>query len=248
MAKQEGLSEGMMQDFWLAFLDPRNLFAHASYILLITSMMMRSMRLLRILALGSGLAAMAHFIFQTRDFASLAWEIGFVSANLFQLGLLWVRARSDAFDHDAITLTRDVLRLSDPGAQRAVLAHVTWSQVEEGTLLIEYGDPAPPLIYVASGAASIERGETIIGVCGEGDFLGEMSLVSGGGASATVRAGTAMRLATFDRAALERLMQTSPEIAAGFTGAVGRGLAVKIDRMNDMIRGTSPQTPLSQPA
>ena len=228
-----------VQEFWQELFDPRNLFAHASYILLISSMMMSSIRLLRVLALGSGFAAIAHFIFQTEDYASLAWEIAFVAANLFQLTLLSLRSRWESLDSDSMKLTRDVLKLSDPAGRRAVLSLIQWSEAAEGSVLIEYGETAPPLFYIASGAASIERDGAIVGVCGEGDFIGEMSLISGGAASATVRAANTMRLAYFDRAGLERLMMKSPEIAAGFKGAIGRGMAGKIARMNDLIRQPS---------
>lgn len=228
-----------MQEFWQELFDPRNLFAHTSYVLLISSMMMSSIRLLRVLALGSGFAAIAHFVFQTEDYASLAWEIAFVGANLLQLTLLSLRSRWDSVNPDSIKLTRDVLKLTDPDKRRAVLSHVRWSEAVEGNVLIDRGDTAPPLIFIASGAASIERDGAIVGVCGEGDFLGEMSLITGGAASATVRAANGMRLAYFDRAGLERVMEKSPEIAAGFKGAIGRGMAGKIARMNELVRQSS---------
>lgn len=225
-----------MQDFWQELIDPRNLFAHASYALLIASMMMSSMRQLRLLALGSGVAAIGHFTLQTQDYASLTWEVAFVAANLFQFSLLWARGHFETLDRDADHLTRKTLKLLDPESRRAVLSLVKWTDAGEGSVLMDYGDPSPPLIYIAAGAASIERDNAIVGVCGEGDFLGEMSLMSGGAASASVRAANTMRLAYFDRAGLESLMDKTPQIAAGFKGAIGRGMAEKIDRMNEAAR------------
>lgn len=60
-----------MQDVLRDLADPANGFAHLSYIFLIAAMLMTSLRWLRVLALASGIAAMAHFTFQTQDNASL---------------------------------------------------------------------------------------------------------------------------------------------------------------------------------
>ena len=213
--------------------DPDNLFAHLSYIFLITSMMMRRIRDLRILALLSGLAAMAHYVLRTQDNASLVWEAIFVLANAAQLVLLLYRSRRSTMLPEERALMQDVLRVEEPAQQRRLLDLVSWRDVAVGEVLMRQGEAHPPLIYIASGAAGIEADGRLVGVCGAGDFLGEMSLVTGEAASATVAVTNPMRVARFDRDALSRLSSAMPELARAFDHALNRGLAAKILRMNE---------------
>ena len=220
--------QALIQDI----LDPGNIFAHLSYIFLITSMLMTSLRKLRVLALMSGLAAMAHFIFRTEDTASLVWEIAFVLANGIQLSILIYRSRTGDVSPEEQALLQHVLKVQDPINQRRMLGLLRWRDVAVGEVLIRQGQANPPLAYVASGAASIEHDGQMVGVCGEGDFLGEMSLISGDRATATVVVTNTMRIAVFDRDALAQLMRSSPDIGNALDAALNRGLAAKVLRMN----------------
>lgn len=215
--------------------DPDNIFAHLSYIFLITSMLMRSLRNLRILALLSGLAAMAHFIFRTSDNASLVWETAFVLANGIQLALLTFRSRKGLMGNEERELIEQVLQVEEPAYQRRLLDLMQWRDIEVGEVLMSQGQAEPPLLYIASGAASIEHDGNLVGVCGPGDFVGEMSLMTGERASATVRVTNLIRAASFDRDALMRLSGGLPELARAFDHALNRGLAAKILRMNKAV-------------
>jgi CRP-like cAMP-binding protein len=221
-----------MGDLLTELADPDNIFAHFSYVFLITSMLMRNLRNLRILALLSGLSAMAHFTFQTDDDASFVWEVMFVTANATQLILLLYRSRRGLMGSEERELMETVLRVEEPAQQRRLLDLITWRDVAVGEVLMSQGQKNPPLIYIASGAAGIAHDGQLVGVCGPGDFLGEMSLLTGEHASATVSVTNPMRIAVFDRDALARLSTGIPELARAFDHALNRGLAAKILRMN----------------
>ena len=221
-----------MYEIWRDLADPGNLFAHLSYVFLISSMMMTSLRNLRLLALCSGLAAMAHFTFRTSDNASLVWEAMFVLANAVQLALLLYRSRSGYFRSEEVELMSKVLEVEEPAHQRRLLDVIEWRDVPVGEVLMRQGQAEPPLVYVASGAGAIEVDGKIVGVCGAGDFLGEMSMITGERASASVSVTNAMRIARFDRAALAQLSGALPELSRAFERALNRGLAAKVLRMN----------------
>ena len=218
-------------------LDPGNVFAHLSYIFLITSMMMTSLRWLRILALGSGLAAILHFTLQTSDNASLFWVALFVIANGSQLAILLFRSRLSVMHKEERELLEKILEIEEPASQRRLLGLIEWADVEVDTLLMEQGQANPPLIYVASGAAAIEHDGAIVGVCGSGDFLGEMSILTGERASASVRVTNTMRIARFDRNGLAQMTRALPEIDRALSAALNRGLAAKVIRMNAAVSG-----------
>lgn len=107
-----------MASFIRELAEARNIYAHAAYLLLISSMMMTSLRRLRFLALGSGIAAMLRFTLRTRDNASLVWEALFVMANAGQLLILLYRSRLHNLLPEEHDLLDQVLRVHDPVARR----------------------------------------------------------------------------------------------------------------------------------
>jgi CRP-like cAMP-binding protein len=109
---------------------------------------------------------------------------------------------------------------------------MSWADIGAGERLIEQGQVNPPLIYIASGRAAIERDGTTLSECGAGEFLGEMSHISGGRASASVTVTQNMRIARMDRDALAQLALGLPEIGKALDSAFNRSLAVKVLRMN----------------
>lgn len=206
--------------------------------LLVAAMLMNSLRTLRMLALAAGLSAVLYFALSGHAGSTLIWASLFVLANGVQLARLLIGSRLSKMRPEERELLQDILRVDDPAHQRRLLGLLAWRDAPVGEVLIKQGQPHPPLIYVASGAAAIELDGRIVGVCGEGDFLGDMSIATGEPASAAVVVTNPMRIARIDRAALAQLAQAAPEVGAAFDGALNRGLAAKILRMNQAAAGT----------
>lgn len=200
--------------------------------LLIVAMALSSLRWLRIVALASGVAALVYFGIVRPNTAMLGLSALFILANGGQLAGMIVRARNWTLSDEERELLEHVLEVQDPEQQRHLLDVVEWIDVGEGEVLMRQGDTAPPLIYVASGAGSIEVDGTMVGVCGPEDFLGEMSLAMGEPASATVTITNEARIARFDRDGLSQLTSNIPDLGKAFDHAINRGLAAKIVRMN----------------
>ncbi|MES2698284.1 MAG: cyclic nucleotide-binding domain-containing protein [Pseudomonadota bacterium] len=135
-------------------------------------------------------------------------------------------------------LIAEVLAIEEPAKQRRLREVITWRDADTGEVLMRQGQKAPPLIYVATGQMEIEHEGLPVSSCGPDDFLGEMSLVTGEGASATVKVSLPARIAVFDRAGLLRLMDAMPELARAFDHRLNIGLVDKIQRMNRAMNTT----------
>ena len=128
------------------------------------------------------------------------------------------------------------MRVNEPGQQRHLRDLIEWRDIAAGDALVTQGQARPPLIYVARGRADILVDEKRVGQCTNGDFLGEMALISGQTATATVRAAEPMRMARFDRDALAQLARTAPEVGRALDSALNRSLAAKVVRMNEVAK------------
>lgn len=226
-----------MDSFFASLTDPATAFAHVALILLLAASMFTSMRMVRIAALAAGVAALVHVFGMQGGGGFGFWIVLLVIANAVQLAILIGGSRLGNFHSEERQLLEHVLQVEDPGRQRRLLDLLEWRDTEIGDVLIREGQAMPPLIYIASGAASVEHDDRIVGVCGAGDFIGDMSIVSGEKASATVTVTNRMRIAVFDRDALVQLSRSTPEIRSAFNAALNRGLAAKVLRMNEMASG-----------
>lgn len=212
--------------------DPGMALANLAALLLVAAMLASSMRRLRLFALAGGLAALLHLLLAGQFDTTTFWVVAFLLANAVQLAVLLYRSRTGDMRSDERELLEHVLRVEDPANQRRMLGLLRWKDADAGDVLIRQGQVTPPLVYLASGSAVVQVDGEDVGVCREGDFLGEMSLVAGERATASVVVTERMRLAVFDRDALAQLTRSAPEIGHAIDGALNRGLAAKVVRMN----------------
>jgi len=191
-----------------------------------------SMRNIRVMMFGAGFFALLYFAFVDWNLAGVGLAASLVFVSGFRLATLLQRVRSGSIlDHER-ELFAEIMQVEDPVNQRRLRDVLQWQDISSGEVLMQQGDRVPPLIYIAHGTARITHDDAVVGNCGPGDFLGEMSIVSGEQASATVIAGEPMRIANFDREALAEMVRHVPELGKAIDGALNRSLAAKVLRMN----------------
>ncbi|WP_370188848.1 Crp/Fnr family transcriptional regulator [Qipengyuania sp.] len=209
-----------------------SILAYGAALLAVVAMAATTIRHLRYAMLVAGLGALGHFALT----GQVGWAVValvFAAVNAVQISVLRRRARRGSMLEEESSLFGRLLGVEDPGRQQHLRDLMTWLDVEEGEVLMRQDQPDPPLIYVARGGVRVECDGRIVGTCGPEEFLGEMSLVSGQTASATVIVAERSRVATFDRDALAHYARAVPEVDTALTHALNRGLAAKVRRMNE---------------
>jgi cAMP-dependent protein kinase regulator len=104
----------------------------------------------------------------------------------------------------------------------SLLTSVTPLRFSSGQTVVREGEAGDSLFLVLQGSLRVstrgEGGQDIaLAVLGAGDFLGEVSLLTNRPRTATVTALTDAELLRLDRAAVERLRKTHPQIEASLT-------------------------------
>ncbi len=82
--------------------------------------------------------------------------------------------------------------------------------VSEGKHLVDEGDYAYEFMAIEEGTADVVRGGETLAQLGEGDFFGEVGLLSDDRRNATVIATAPMRLLTLDQWDMRRLEKAIP--------------------------------------
>jgi len=211
------------------------LIGHISYLLLVISMMMRTMLWLRIIAISAGVTSFAYGFFWLNDPVTVFWEAVFVLTNVVQLLVIVYENRSADFTEEEQIIITTMTKGLDRRHQRRLLRYGQWKEAEPGSVLIEEGQVVPHLLLLTRGAVKVERGGRIIGVCGEGDFLGEISFMNNIGATATVTVANEVRYFAFEREALAGFLNKDPELKHAVEASFNRNLTGKLGRTNQTV-------------
>ena len=197
---------------------------------------MSSMRWLRIFAMASGITGFVYYGLLVSDNISATWEFIFTMVNAIQLAIMLLAGRRKAMDEDEKLFIETVMPVLDGNLRTRMLKLARWETRQPDDILVEEGQASPQLVFIARGAASVEKAGSIVGVCGPGDFLGEMGFLTGRPASATVRVANEIRCCTYDAATLKVLAQKNPGIRQALEFSFNRNLVGKLERMNETSR------------
>lgn len=223
--------ESFFIEFWSDFSRPENLVGHFAYTLLIISMLMRNMNWLRFFAILAG-SISAIFYWTLGDFVSMFWETLFALVNLGQYVILQIENRRGKFSEEEEMFIKSCLSGVERAQARKLVRLGAWTEVQEGVQLIEEDTCPEHLKFVIEGEASVLRGGRQIGFVKKGDFLGEMSYLTGQKASASVFTTQATRFLSFDRKILREHLERNPEVRHALESSFNRNLVDKLAKTN----------------
>jgi CRP-like cAMP-binding protein len=208
------------------------LVGHTSYLLLVVSMLMRTMFWLRIFVIASAFVAITYDAVWLKDPVGVFWETTLVLVNIVQIFLLWRADRVARFTEEEGFFIRTRLRGLSDGQARRLMDAGEWADLADGAILTEQGKAPAHLVFVASGRVGIHVDARRVAECGPGAFVGEMSLIDEGTASATARAEGAARVWRIATGRLEALRQSRPEQTAALDAAIARDIRAKLVALN----------------
>ncbi|HZY67209.1 MAG TPA: cyclic nucleotide-binding domain-containing protein [Devosia sp.] len=221
--------------------DPVILFGHFTYLLLIVSMLMRRMVWLRTLAIASGLAKIIYRGFFMVDPVSVVWEAIFVAVNVGQLIVLWYYERYHTFPEDQRHFVSTMPAGVEKRSLRKLLKLASVREIPAGMLLTTAGEAVKELIFVTKGVALVERDGTPFAACEAGDYVGEMSFLTGKPASATARAFKPMRVLVFPQDKLKAAVAKEPGIRRALESSLNLNLVGKLVRSNEPSVTSGPE-------
>jgi hypothetical protein len=141
---------------------------------------------LRVLMALAALAGLARALFWTGDMVAALWMGLLLATCLILLGRnLWERRNIRFSDDEKKMIESLVAGLSQSGA-RHLIDQGLWLTGRKGDVLTREGEPVDHLYYLADGEARVMSMGRQVGTCRAGDLIGELTVLSGETASATV--------------------------------------------------------------
>lgn len=229
-----------MQPLIESLLTPGAFLGHGSYALLVLSMMMRNIVWLRVIALAAGMIGIAYDVFVLADPVSTGWDALFVLANAYQLLYLAWQARKVQFNDEEFEFCQNALPLVPPTLARQFINVGEWRDLPAGTELTGQGQPVLQLTYVSSGTVDVIVHHHHIASCVNGDFIGELGILSGKPATATTVTSSPVRALIFDRDKLLQHLRHEPDLKLALQAAFKENLRNKLTLANEQtlaVRG-----------
>lgn len=213
------------------------LLGHAAYVLLVTSMLMRTLLWLRLFVIASALLAVAYAGFILNDPVSVFWESCLVLVNVTQLVVThWRSLRARFTEAEAAFVAQHLPGLTR-GDARALIDRGRWEDLEAGARLAVEGQPVDHLSYIAEGSVEVLVEGRRVASCGPGDFIGEMTALTGLPATATAVAAGPVTIWRIEATALREMTRRHDVLSREVEAAFARAYRDKIMAMNKTMLG-----------
>ena len=173
-------------------LTPRMLVLELGYALLIVAVLMPRPHQIRLAVGAAALAGLGHAIW-IRDRVSLVWMAILLAACLVMLVRRFWGNRSVRFTAEEQAMLDRLFTELPRSRARHLIDQGLWLSGREGDVLTREGEPVDHLYYLAEGEARVVSMGSQVGTCRPGDLIGELTVLSGEKASATVTLNTPAR-------------------------------------------------------
>lgn len=223
--------------------------AHIGYLLFAVSLFLTNIFWLRILLIVSLVFQIIYFAMAGGSlYTGIGWNVVFILINAYRLMAL-VQAR-----RVLAKATRG--QLLGAGADEAVIDAANSlddTQIEElirlgevydlapGAPLTTEGEPVDWFYFITAGHAVVIAGGVEVARIHPGEFVGEVSFLTGIVASATVRASDRLSVIALDREKLSRACAEDARLSAAVHQVIGNALARKLVAANQRRTASVPQ-------
>ena len=206
---------------------------HIGYSLMLGGLLARDILVLRSLLLGAQ-TILAIYAVSIAVPAIAAWNVLFAAINVVWIGLI-VRERRASH----VPLELQSIHERHFAAMRPAEFLRWWRLGRTETIrarsLTREGVTPSSLYFILSGAAKVQRGQTVVTQLGPGSFVGEMSLVTGRAANAGVEPLDEVTVHWWDRADVEPLQSRDLAMWTKIQSAIGVDLVAKIQRGDERL-------------
>lgn len=183
------------------------------------SFLMRDILLLRLLAIVSGVLGLAYNYFLPEGplWLVIFWLFVFLLINLVRVVMLFLERRGVSFTEEERELYQTLFQNFAPVEFMKVMRLARWQDSAEDELLATENTPLDDLKLIYNGEVAVERQGQEIARAKDGTFIGEMSYIHGGDATATVRTVRPTRYLSWPQDELRKLLKRNPtmDVAMG---------------------------------
>jgi hypothetical protein len=207
-----------------------DLFLHGANTLYAVSYSVRKILILRIISIVAGLCLVPYFYFQHPEplYQPLAWNFVFIGINTFHAALLMYEMRPIQFSENEQRIFKLAFRTLTPREFRKLLQLGSFHELQTGEKIVGRHERPESIMFLSEGEAEVALGDSVIATLKPGQFIGEMSYLTGDETSADVIARTSVTYVAWEKQALQSFLEKHPELKSSMQLIIGTDLVKKL--------------------
>lgn len=205
---------------------------HLASILTLAAYLVRDILWLRVLTVVACVAGIIfnYYVPATPLWPVIYWNLVFIAVNVVQIVII-IKERSGVhFTEEERELYETVFKNFAPFEFMKLLRLGKWLEAREGEFLTIEAKPLDNVMLIYKGLACVETGGQEIGQMKGGDLIGEVSYITEGNATATVRTLQPTRYLSWSKKDLRRLFSRNPNLRSAMESVFNRELSEKLAR------------------
>ena len=180
-------------------------------------------------------ACVAISLIEAFNLSSLLIQVSWITISIVGLTRMYLINRSLGFTSEELAFHEDALPLLTRRDLRRFLDQGQWDNLAAGSILTRQNDPVVDLLYVIRGQADVFRQDTKIARIAAGNFVGEMTCLHGGPATATVVSTEPMRVFRVSAERLRAFLPKHTEIYDKLERSFAEDLRRKLTASGDTV-------------
>jgi len=220
--------------FWLGHIS-----GHIASVLTMVAYLLKDILWLRLLTILSCFAGIAfnYFVPATPLWTIIGWNFLFAAINIVQCAII-IRERSGIqFTDEEKELHETLFKNFAPFEFMKLMRIGNWREAKPGQVLTVEGQPLDEVMLIYDGRLGVETNGKEVAQLQDGNFIGEVSFISGGAATATVRAVDPTRYVSWSKKEIEKLLNRNPSMKFAMQGVFSTDLSKKLARRAPTFQG-----------
>ena len=214
---------------------PAGLVYQLTFALLVAAILATRVDRLRVLVAVAALIGLAHALAFSGDVVAAIWWAILLGAALLVLGRRAAENAKVRFTDEEEEMLRGVFSALPRSRARHLLDQGFWLSGKEGDVLTREEEAVTHLYYLAAGEARVMSHGRRVGACRTGDLIGEVTVLSGDQASATVILNGPARFWCAPASALKPYIQAHDDVRRALEQGFTLSLKNKLRQSNERI-------------
>lgn len=205
---------------------------HVASILTMVAYLLRDILWLRLLTIVSCFAGITfnYFVPTTPLWTVIAWNAVFAVINIVQIAIIIRERAGIEFTEEEKELYETLFKTFAPFEFMKLMRLAKWHQVAPGEVVALEGQALDNVMMIYNGRLSVEKEGKQFAELLDGNFIGEVSFISGGAATATVRAVEPTRYLSWSKKEMDSLLKRNPTLGLAMHGVLNTDLSKKLAR------------------
>jgi len=216
-----------------------HLAGHLASILTMAAYLLKDILWLRLLTILSCVAGIAfnYFVPATPLWSVIYWNLLFAAINIAQIAIL-IRERTGIhFTEEEKELHDTLFKNFAPFEFMKLMRIAKWLEAKQGEVLAVEKKSLNAVMLIYNGLVGVEANGQELARLKDGNFIGEVSFITGGDATATVRALQPTRYIAWPKDAISQLLNRNPSMRFAMQSMLSTDLTKKLMRRAPSFHG-----------